>query len=355
MSVLQIKSASEQVADYLREQLIRGTWSTTMPGESHLLKLLGAGRDTIKAALAQLEQEGVLVNQGQGRRRLIAPPDKLQTPSLKIAIINYDSLLVDVDFLMRDLLAKAHHTVKVAPKTLVELNMSLKRVARLVKATSADAWIITSGSRQVLEWFLQMDIPAFSLHGYQHGLPIAGTGVSHAECVRSTTRKLVGLGHHRIVMLSRRGRKEGSPGIVEQAFLNQMETLGLPVGLYNLPAWEDSPEGFRACLDSLFRHTPPSAMFIEEPPHFWAAVQFLGNRGLKIPQDVSLICSEAARSFSLSSPPICHMHWKVEPIVRRIIRWADNIAHGKKDIRQTRIKVEFADGGTIGPAPGSGN
>ena len=37
--------------------------------------------------------------------------------------------------------------------------------------------------------------------------------------------------------------------------------------------------------------------------------------------------------------------------VRRALRWADNIAQGKDDLRQYRHKDIFVPGGTIGPAP----
>jgi hypothetical protein len=39
-------------------------------------------------------------------------------------------------------------------------------------------------------------------------------------------------------------------------------------------------------------------------------------------------------------------------MVRRIVRWAANVASGKKDRRQTLIPAEFVPGGTIGPVPG---
>jgi hypothetical protein len=36
-------------------------------------------------------------------------------------------------------------------------------------------------------------------------------------------------------------------------------------------------------------------------------------------------------------------------VVRRVVRWADNVARGKEDRRQTLTKMEFIEGGTIGP------
>lgn len=35
--------------------------------------------------------------------------------------------------------------------------------------------------------------------------------------------------------------------------------------------------------------------------------------------------------------------------MRRIVRWADNIAKGKTDLRQSFTKSSFVPGGTVGP------
>jgi hypothetical protein len=37
-------------------------------------------------------------------------------------------------------------------------------------------------------------------------------------------------------------------------------------------------------------------------------------------------------------------------VANRIVRWVRNISQGKEDTRQTTIKAEFIEGGTIGPA-----
>jgi hypothetical protein len=50
-------------------------------------------------------------------------------------------------------------------------------------------------------------------------------------------------------------------------------------------------------------------------------------------------------------PSISHIHWDNRPVARRALRWADHLACGKRDIRQTLTKAEFVAGVTIGPAP----
>ena len=69
MGSFHITSASEQVVNHLREQLIDKVWVGTMPGGEGLARQLGVGRMTIEAALSMLESEGLLVPQGPRRER----------------------------------------------------------------------------------------------------------------------------------------------------------------------------------------------------------------------------------------------------------------------------------------------
>ena len=104
-------------------------------------------------------------------------------------------------------------------------------------------------------------------------------------------------------------------------------------------------------LDSLFGGpTPPTALILDEAFEFHATYHHLSRRGLKIPQDVSLVCTDADPGFAWCEPPVSHIRWDYRPVVRRIVRWANNVSHGKDSRRQTLTKAEFVEGGTIGPA-----
>jgi len=59
-----------------------------------------------------------------------------------------------------------------------------------------------------------------------------------------------------------------------------------------------------------------------------------------------------ANTFEWCKPSIAHIRWDSRTVVRRIVRWANNVARGKEDKRQTETKAEFVAGGTVGPVPG---
>ncbi len=160
---------------------------------------------------------------------------------------------------------------------------------------------------------------------------------------------LIAQGHHRIVMLTRSQRTGSGPGINERVFLDLLEAGGIPISPYNLPVWENTREGFHHQLSSLFQLTPPTALIVQEAVLFATVRQFLANQGIRVPEDISIICADPNPNFDWQEPTIAHISWDSGPWVRRIGRWAENISQGKDDRRQALSKAVFIPGGTVGP------
>lgn len=171
------------------------------------------------------------------------------------------------------------------------------------------------------------------------------------DALRICIQRLLQLGHRRIVMLAREERRKPYPGLMERTFLDELEAFGISTGAYNLPDWEDSPDGLHDRLDSLFRITPPTDLIIGEFPIYMAVERHLARLCFLTPRDVSLICLEPSPCMIWSRPAISHINWDTEPMILRIVAWANNVARGKNDHRQSFIKAEFLEGGTIGQAP----
>jgi DNA-binding LacI/PurR family transcriptional regulator len=354
--VVKFQSVTEQVACHLREELLRGRWKGLMPGRARLAEELSVSGQTVILALERLEKEGVLRPQGKGRRRMIVARKNQPPRALRVSILLYEKDEMRDDYMV-DLLHRLQeegHEAGFAQKTLVEMRMDTQRVTRLVNQTEADAWIIRSGSREILEWFAGSGKPAFALAGRRTGIPMAGGGPDKVSAQRLAMRRLFELGHRRIVMLAREERRKPHPGLLEREFLADLEACGVRTGSYNLPEWKDSPEGFHRCLDSLFRHSPPTALICQEMPHFFAAQQHLAQQGILTPRDVSMFCQDPHPAFAWCQPSVAHISWDPRPLVRRIVRWTNNMACGNEDRRQSVTTAKFIEGGTIGPAPANG-
>jgi DNA-binding LacI/PurR family transcriptional regulator/DNA-binding transcriptional regulator YhcF (GntR family) len=343
-------SKIEQAAAYLRNELAAGRWVGVIPGRLELASELGMNARTAEEALRQLEREGLLEGQGAGKRRKILL-NQLTPSTLKIRTLHFDKmdqgLSYDIEVLHR--LREKGYSAAFANHSLHDLGMDVKRVAAYVKAEKADVWMVCAGSRDILEWFAQQPTPAFAQFGRHQGLPLAGIRVNKIPAMKLAVRRLHELGHRRMVLMVRNESVKPRPGLFEQAFLDELHELGIATGDYHLPDWGSNEAGFHRCLDALFQHTRPTALLLSEVPLFVAAQHYLARRGIVVPRDISLLCHDPDNAFSWCNPPVSHINWNTRPIVNRMVQWVDNIARGKKDLRQNLVEAKFVEGGTIGP------
>lgn len=343
----------DQLAEHLRTEIMAGSLSHLLPGVHKLAKSLGVSPKTVVAAVSKLEHDGLLKPQGSRKRNRIVTPSGQINGALKINILIceiYDRSAPHVIETQRQL-EVAGHIANFASKTMLDLDRNVDRIAEFVAQNPADAWIVVSGSVEVLEWFAAQPAPAFALFGRRQGIAIAAGGPSKPPAMKTAVDHLIRLGHRRISMIVREERRTPHPGVNEQAFLDQLSDHGIKIGSYNLPSWEETPEGFKRCLDSLFQVTPPTALILDEGFFLTIAQYHLARKGIFAPNHVSLVCSDPDPTFSWYIPRVAHISWDSRPLIRRIVQWANNIKNGKIDKRQTITKAEFIEGGTIGPAP----
>ncbi|GAA5480276.1 substrate-binding domain-containing protein [Haloferula helveola] len=324
-----------------------------MPGVHRLSAEFQINRKTVEAALRVLEEEGLLIGQGPGRRRTINPAAAADAAAMRVAILLFEPSdtgmrsIVDI----RHQLEESGHTVTFAPKTLTEMKMDPSRVSRVVESHDADAWIVVAGSPPVLQWFVEQPRPAFALFGRHTDINIATASANRRDAIVDAVRELARLGHRRVVLLGRSLFRFPNPAQDAQTFLSELEAHGIPTGAYNLPDWDDTADGFIQSLDRLFAATPPTALLIDEPFLFHAAQTHLAQHGILAPKHVSLVCLESDFSFSWCRPTVAHVRMNVDPIVRHAVRWANRVVRGKDDPRKLLTKASFVTGGTVGAAP----
>jgi hypothetical protein len=329
-----------------------------MPGKLVLAAELGVNHKTVKAALALLEREGVLVNQGECKPRGIAVGKRGRRGegvrgrgrALRIGILLHEEDNKRVDYIVeiRHRLLEAGHAPFFAKRTLTDLRMDVGKVAALAQGSAADAWVVVAGSSGVLQWFAAQPPPVFGLFGFITKAGIAGAGPDHAPAFAEVARTLTGLGHRRIALLGRPEHRVPSPGRAETLFLQTLQKEGIELSDDHFPLWDGSPEGYQRCLEELFRNSPPTALLIQEPELFAAAFRFLAGRGIRVPQDVSMVCADWDHTFAWQIPSVAHIRAESEPWVRRLVGWAAHMSLGKEDRRRLFSKAEFVNGGTVG-------
>jgi DNA-binding LacI/PurR family transcriptional regulator len=346
-------SVVDQLVAHLRGSISTGELSGAMPGIRNLANTLGVSSNTVAAAVEQLEREGFLKPQGHGCRSEIILPEDFVRPAFRVTLLLYEREDLQSSYVaeIQQCLKEQGYVVNLADQSLLDLDMKVERIARMANQTKTDAWVILSATQEVLEWFVENSVPVFALSGRFRGLPMAGTGPGKVEAFRAAARRLVELGHRRIVLLQPDHMRKPTLGLLLRETLDELETHGIQTGKYNLPDWEQTPDGLRRCLDSLFALTPPTALILDRAYEYIATQQYLTREGIFTPRDVSLICTDDDPSFEWCVPSASCISWDSRPWVRRIVRWVANIASGKDDRRQVFTKAMFVERDSIGPAP----
>lgn len=227
--------------------------------------------------------------------------------------------------------------------------MQVERVARYAKQNPADAWILIAASGQVIAWFAEQPVPSIAMYGRQEGIAIAAACTNMIPSMMAAVRRLVELGHKRIVMLTREERRKPKLSPPEQAFIDELEAAGITTGDYNLPDWQESREGLRHLVDELLRLSPPTAFIFQEADLYIAVRVYLADRGIIPPQDISLIVADDNSSFEWCSPVPSSISLDHNLVVRRVVQWVMRVAHGKANRRKSATKAQFIEGETIGP------
>jgi len=354
------RSLIEQIADHLREGFRNGHWRGQLPGVRSLVRELGVSKDTVEAALRLLEADGSLQSAGPGRRKEIVAPRNApeEFKSLRVGVLLSDPLRqinlyaqqVMLEVIRR--IENAGHTCVTAERSLSELGAKLPRIARMIESAKADVWIAYSAPREVLKWFVTRAIPVMALGGGFSGLSVASSASRVDDPIRDSVKMLSGLGHRRIVAISPDSWRVPVPSLTGQAFLSSLEECGYPPTGYNLPAWDQTPEGLEKLLESLFLITPPTALIFVDPASYVAALEFFGRKGIRVPQDVSVISMTSGPIFSLLPRRPAHFRWPVEEHVRRMNRWVKCLAKGGSDLAQMTFPATFEPAETIAVVKG---
>ncbi|MEI6606585.1 MAG: substrate-binding domain-containing protein [Verrucomicrobiota bacterium] len=360
MPIVRRQSLPELSAGVLREGLLAGRWGATLPGESKLALELGVGRNTVQAALRLLEAEGLLGKLGSGRSRTVAqarPGSEARRCVLRVGVLLHERM-VDENPGMQGILAKLQHEIEQAGHACflskpcqASLRHDPGRIAKYLAEMQADAWVVVAPRREVAAWFATKPLPSIALGGGYSDVNMAGTGTLVSAAHVEGFRRLLALGHKRIVMICLSHLRHPVPSAYVSRFTAELDSHHIPWNYpFNVPEWEESPAGFRAVLTKLFAVSPPTALLIDETPRLMATLGFLAEHGLRVPEQVSLFVGQWDSSLAWCHPPIAHVHWDDTPLVRRVLRWLSAVIKGCPDRKTVLFPAQFVPSGTIGPA-----
>jgi DNA-binding LacI/PurR family transcriptional regulator len=350
----------ELLAQEMGQRIAAGDWKGTLPGMLRLASELGVSRESVERALQLLTRDGILAppEHGQARRILCIPrPAAAPSGPRRIGWLAWRPLVL-MDRATRETIAEVtrlasseNAEVFVAPFSGSQIRHPARELAALLATQSADVWIVQGGTTEIYQWFAAAKLPCLAVGGRIGDSGLGQIGFDMGEQIAAATDHLLSLGHRRIVLpLPPQTPREGPPGRFESAFRARMEAAGARVSAdFNLPILHGDPASWQQLLHTLFAFTPPTAFILYNGTEAAGLCGFLQQRGLRIPEDVSLVVEADEPLLQWLLPEPSRIEFSPLKLARAIWKWVREALHGEPGHTRRLISGSFVKGRTTAP------
>ncbi len=349
-------SLVSQAADILREQLAAGLCGDILPGERALCARLQVSRPTLRAALETRRREGWL-EVSQGRRRRIHPPDRkhrvaahparvgLLTPVPLHRMPPFTMFWVDE---LRERLADEGFELTLHVNHASGLSQPEHWLQRVTAETPSAAWVVFRSSKPMQAWFDAHGLPAVIIGSRFPDIGLPSVDLDYRAACRHAAGIFLARGRRRLALLLPEGGGAGDQAS-EAGFLEGCRAAGRDA-VATVVRHDESVAGIARRLDSLRAAAEPvTALLVARSAHALTVLTHLQRRGVRLPQDVSLISRDDDAFLDAVVPSVARYACDPAAFARRVSRIVLQLARtGAAPARQTLMMPAYVKGETAG-------
>lgn len=349
-------SLVDQVAALLEQRIAAGVWREWLPNERTLASSLQVSRNTLRAALADLARRRIVVSEyPRGTRILVRPPATgshgatgivgLLSPA-PIGLLRPNvALIIDA---LRALLAESGRRLHFHAAERVSVPM----LERLVAVHRHDCWLLVLATDQVKRWFHQQGLPCVVSGSCAPGIPLPFVDLDYRAIGRHAAGRMMAAGHRRLGMFVERpvltGRRECELGFAEGVHGARHPGVSLRVIQH-----QGTPAAMSHALAGVLRTANrPTALLVVNPHHYLFAHTWLQRRGVRVPEDLSLVCVDDDPFLAFVEPTPSRYVFDAPAFARRLFDIIVRVTEGRPVARrEVRIIPRCEPGSTLAAPP----
>lgn len=359
MARVERKSAAEMAAEAIKAEIAAGRWTGRLPGSRVLAVETGVSQPTVAAALALLTEAGWLESGGARRAfRVIPRPATVPTtPAVKPrrAIIATHADVGDlpqttrrVIEATRDKLGRRGWAVEIVTFDFLHAKRPHQSWDHLLPIDPDVPLIAVFGRPPIGEWALKHGVRMVFLGGLASDIRIPMVAVRSALLAAEAMERLTALGHRRIV-LPLCDRPPSFAASMKEAVKNGLERVGVSyVASYHTPESPyQRPEVVWNMLESAMDRAVPTGIVLLDWKELVTVSCLLTKRGLRVPEDVSLILLNEQMEADWFVPNLACFRFPVMRLASLLTRWVEG---QPLDESARFLSADFEEGASLAPA-----
>lgn len=355
-------SLSDQVAGVLRRGIADHTWVARLPAERVLAASLNVSRRTLRNAIHILKNElvlrpagrnGCLINSGALKKRIRHAQQRVAvlSPQPLPELRPYTTIWINE---LRALCMSAGVDLSVVAQPKCYGANGVRTLERLIRNNPQNCWIPLYSNAKTQRWFQANKVPCLLVNVAFTGIDLPDLDSDHRATARHAASQLLRMGHRSIALLSEASLRgdllEAEAGFAEAFDGKTGMGLAPIVAKYR----EFTISEVVRTVEALFRHTKrPTAVIVTNSRAYLLTLCLLAQKGLRIPQDVSLLSTADDTIYSHLLPsPTFYRALAPEAVAKAIYRVVGHILREEPLTRRnTRLMTRFIRGDSISTPP----
>ena len=293
--------------------------------EIALMQRFGVSQGTVRHALADLAGEGLLVRTPPQGTFVHKPAASRFTVSVFVPQYESPFLMAMLDQFSQqcrdaNLAMKAHHTQRGEAVTEALLGL-------LGKPAEERVVLLAEPPRTARRLCAVLAKRGYSVVNVDTLLPGCGdayVGVDNDAGMRLGMEHLTQLGHRRICLLVNESTEVESIRARKRAFETAAREAGLSearVAVCGTRLWENSADAAGGKMAEILAQTPrPTAIFTVSDAGAWAVLQQLAERGIRVPDDMSVLGFDDDRASRFMRPTLSSLAQPIEAITQGALK-----------------------------------